>query len=79
MCFSRAVGGRCTGALGGQLSVFPDPKLSSLPLPAPPYPLPFSRKYCSHNFRKLKGKNKGSQELQYCTVCLEALNLSRRN
>lgn len=35
----------------------PDPKVSSPPLLTPPYPpLPFSCKYCSQNFRKLKNK-----------------------
>lgn len=43
-----------------RLSVLPDPKLqpSSPGSTLPPSSVP--HKYCSHNFRKLKGKNKGS-------------------
>lgn len=44
--------------------------LLSMLLPTPP--LPFLHRYCSHNFRKLKGKNKGSHgasSVQYHLPC----------
>lgn len=63
--FSRGVRDRHARAGVAKLSeaFFPDPKRHSPPRPAPPYPpLQFSRKYCSYNYRKLKGKNKGCKQ-----------------
>ena len=65
--FSRGVGGRRASAGGGELSVvfFLTPSCpASCPFFFVTPLLPFS-KYCSHNFRKLKGKNKESHGASY--------------
>lgn len=59
MYFSRAVGGRCAGAAAGQLSVFPDPKLSSPLLPAPPYPSRFPENIVPITSENSRARTKG--------------------
>lgn len=71
MCFSRAVGGRCAGALGGQLSVFPDPKLSSLPLPARPTPSHFPENIVPITSENSRARTKGPRSFSTVRFALK--------